>query len=149
MTIGRICSRQVATANADETLRVAAERMWQCNVGSLVVVDEDQAPLGILTDRDIVVRGMTSDEDLDPRGFLVGTIMTRDPATVSRDASIEDAVSLMRAGQFRRLVVVSPHGKVVGVVTVDDVMSLLAEEIRDVGGLVEVQTAPRGYESNR
>jgi CBS-domain-containing membrane protein len=69
--------------------------------------------------------------------------MTADPKTVSEDASIESALSLMRGGRFRRVPVVDGDGKLVGLLSLDDVLILLAEEFTQIGQLLERET-PRG-----
>jgi CBS-domain-containing membrane protein len=69
--------------------------------------------------------------------------MTHAPTTVSEDASIESALSLMRSGRFRRLPVVDAGGNLVGLLSLDDVLILLAEEFTQIGSLLERET-PRG-----
>ena len=69
--------------------------------------------------------------------------MTRTPVTVSEDDSIESALSLMRSGRFRRLPVVAGEGKLAGLVSLDDVLMLLAEGFVEIGRLLQQET-PRG-----
>jgi CBS domain-containing protein len=80
---------------------------------------------------------------LDPNTTAVGDVMTRAPTTVPEDASIESALSLMRSGRFRRLPVVDAEGKLIGLLSLDDVLMLLAEEFTQIGSLLERET-PRG-----
>jgi CBS domain-containing protein len=140
MTVGRICQREVDLAQATEPVRVAARRMESRNVGSLVVIDEGERPMGILTDRDLVLRVVA--EGLDADATLVAQVMTSQPRTVSEDTPIEDALGLMRSASVRRLPVVDRKGRLVGVVSLDDILSLLAEEFEEVGKLLE-RTSPR------
>ena len=140
MTVGRICQREVDLAQATEPVRAAAQRMESRNVGSLVVIDEGERPMGILTDRDLALRVVAGGLDAD--ATLVAQVMTPQPRTVSEETPIEDALGLMRSASVRRLPVVDRKGRLVGVVSLDDILSLLAEEFEEVGKLLE-RTSPR------
>ena len=134
MTIGRICQRQVDTADSKELARAAARRMATRCVGTLVVLDADKRPVGILTDRDLAVRVLA--EGLNPDTTPVADVMTRHPATVNENSAIEDVLALMRSKSVRRMPVVDKQGRLVGLVSVDDVLALLAEEFRHRGRLL-------------
>jgi CBS domain-containing protein len=138
MSVGRICQRSVDVAEPHESVCTAAERMHQRSVGALVVVDRNSRPLGILTDRDLVVRILARGSD--PFATAVESVMTPVPKTVVEHAPIEDALSLMRSGAFRRLPVVDGEGALVGLVTLDDILMLLSEEFLQVGRLLEQET---------
>lgn len=140
MSVGRICVREVDLADVDETVGQAAQRMRERGVGTLVILGEAKRPLGIVTDRDLVERVLAA--GLDPVATTVGEVMTRDPKTVSEEGAIEAALALMRSGRFRRLPVVDRGGQLVGLLSLDDVLMLLAEEFRDVGGLLERESPP-------
>jgi CBS domain-containing protein len=94
----------------------------------------------VLTDRDLAVRVVAGGRD--PRAMSVGEAMTASPKTASEGTPIESALALMRAGAFRRLPVVNDDGKLVGIVSLDDVLALLVEEFASIGGLLE-REAPR------
>jgi len=141
MTIGRICTREVHLAEADETVAAAAERMLTRNVGSLVVLDEDRRPVGILTDRDLVIRVVARRRD--PEETLVRQAMTSHPSSVVESTPIEDALADMRRLGVRRLLVVGADRRLVGLVSIDDVLALLVEEIRSLGEIVG-SSAPGG-----
>ena len=134
MSAGKICTRVVASAAPSETVRVAARRMADHNVGSLAVLDAARRPVGVLTDRDIVLRIVSWGRD--PESALVEDAMTAPARTVGEDTPIEDALGLMRSAAVRRLVVVDEAGTAVGVLSVDDVLELLAEEATAVGALL-------------
>ena len=134
MSVGRICIREVDTAEPEESVRTVARRMNDRNVGTLVVVDAAGRPTGIVTDRDLVVEVLARGRD--PIQTTVGDVMTIGPRTVDESTPIELALTAMRAGPFRRLPVVDGAGKLVGLVSVDDVLSLLAEEMTEIGTLV-------------
>jgi len=135
MSVGRICTRYVDLADADETAQQAARRMSERRVGTLVILDLADRPVGILTDRDLVLRVVASGRD--PGETPVGEVMTRNPTMISEAAGIEEALSLMRSGSFRRLPVIGRDGVLVGLVSLDDILSLLAGEFTQVGALVE------------
>jgi CBS domain-containing protein len=135
MPVGRICLREIDLAEPGESVLEAARRMQERRVGTLVIVDDLGKPLGLLTDRDLALRVVAAGGD--PRTTSVGAVMTEHPKTVSESTPIESALSLMRSGAFRRLPVVNDDGKLVGIVTLDDVLGLLAEEFALIGGLLE------------
>ena len=141
MTAGRICTREVDLAERDENAWQAAVRMRQRAVGTLVIVNEAKQPTGIVTDRDLLERVLA--EAKDPRHTLVEDVMTRDPTTIAEDETIEVALPRMRRGGFRRLPVVDRKGSLVGLLSMDDVLMRLAEEISQVGQLIKRET-PRG-----
>jgi CBS domain-containing protein len=145
MSVGRICVREVDTANPDESVAVAAERMHQRAVGTLVVVNDTDQVVGIVTDRDLVSRVLAKGRN--PMDTSVGEIMTVGPKTVSEQTSIESALLIMRSGKFRRIPVVERDNKLVGLITLDDILMLLAEEFTQIGRLLTRET-PRAIIEN-
>lgn len=137
MSVGRICSREIDIAEANETARDAARRMHQRDVGTLVVLNDDRQPIGLVTDRDLVCRVLAPPRD--PEATRVREIMTTNPKVLREDSPIEGALGLMRAGSFRRVPIVDASGRLVGILTLDDVLALLAEEFGHIGGLLERQ----------
>jgi CBS domain-containing protein len=135
MTVGRICQREVDTAEPAETIRIAAQRMASRAVGALVVLDAHRKPVGILTDRDVAVR--VAAEGRDVHLVTVGEVMTRSPRTIVESEPIEDALERMRTHAVRRLPVVSGRGELVGIVALDDILALLSEEMAKMGKIVE------------
>ena len=138
MSAGKICVREVDIATRDESALAAAQRMHSRKVGSLVVVDEEQRPVGLLTDRDLVVRVIA--ECRDPQKTSVAQVMTEVPQTVGEETTIEDALSRMRCGPYRRLPVVGGNGRLVGILSLDDVLDILAEEFGDIGRLLRKES---------
>jgi CBS domain-containing protein len=122
----------VAVAEPETSALVAAQLMRQHHVGALVVVDalEKSRPLGILTDRDLVLGLMA--EGLDPEIFTAGDIMSTELVLASPDMDAMDAVQLMRNNRLRRLVIVDDAGRLVGIVTMEDVLELLTRELADL-----------------
>ena len=137
MSAGRICVREVDTADVTESVQAAADRMNARNVGTLVVLNPERQPLGIVTDRDLATRVVARGKD--PYASTVGEVMTLFPRTVHEDTPIEDAIAMMRVGPFRRVPVVDRQGKLVGLLSIDDVLELFAEEFRDIGKLLKAE----------
>jgi len=121
-------------AAAEECVRDAARRMQERNVGTLVVVDGDGQPLGILTDRDLAVRVVA--EGLDGAATKVEAVMTRYPRTIPVDAPIESVVRTMRELELRRLLVVDEEQGLVGLVSIDDALGLLAAELQQLASVL-------------
>src|SRR5262245_10661220 len=151
MSAGRICVREVDTAEVAESVQAAADRMNSRNVGTLLVLDPHEQPLGIITDRDLAVRVLAKGKD--PFATTVGDVMTHIPKTIHEDAPVEQAIEIMRSGPFRRLPVVDDAGKLVGLLSIDDILDVLAEEFRDIGALLKAerpevlaQAAPARFE---
>jgi CBS domain-containing protein len=134
MTIGSICKRNVAVAPKGESIVDAAKRMRLLHVGTVVVVDQregKQVPVGILTDRDIVLSIVASDAEHLP--FLtVSDAMSDDLLTAVEDTTLPDALKLMQERGVRRLPVVDHAGALAGIVTADDVIRFLADELSQV-----------------
>ncbi len=137
MTVATICTRLAQTASSKDTVRAAARRMSEQEVGTLVVTDGDGRPEGIVTDRDIVIRCVA--EQLDPDKTRVFDVMTGDVVTIHEDASIEGALEIMADRQVRRLVVVNNAGRVSGIVSLDDLLEGVASAAEDIGRLLRRQ----------
>lgn len=135
MSVGRIATRVVATASPSESVLDVARRMAESNVGCVVVVDGNQEAVGIVTDRDIVTRAVA--KELDAPETPISVIMSRDVHSVDESTPIEQAVATMSGAGTRRLVVTGPEAKLVGILSVDDVMQLLAEEADSIGKLLK------------
>ncbi|MGE5231276.1 MAG: CBS domain-containing protein [Deltaproteobacteria bacterium] len=129
----------MATAWPKESVRVAAQRMAEHDVGTLVVVDPDGSTqaLGIVTDRDVTTRCVAG--NLDPDRTPVSRVMTRPVHTIDEHASIEDALAKMAVAGTRRLVVIGGGKAALGIVSLDDVLDMLTEENAAIGHLLEKQ----------
>ena len=121
--------------NLTESIAVAARAMRENDIGNLIVLDGERL-YGILTDRDIVVRGLAADKD--PGTTAVGEICSRDVATVRPTDSTSSAVRLMREKALRRLPVVDERGSVIGIVSLGD----LAVERDPKSALADISAAP-------
>jgi CBS domain-containing protein len=132
MEVGTICQRLVFTIRRfDEVIR-AAQLMREKHVGYLVVVELDPLPrpVGVLTDRDIVV-GVVARE-VDPKAVCVGDIMTANPITARESDSMETALQKMREFGVRRLPIVNDRRELVGIVAIDDVLKVFAGDAQEV-----------------
>ena len=138
MSVGRICVRDVDFADPQESVWQAAERMRDRAVGTLVILNDQREPIGMVTDRDLTERVLA--ERRDPIATKVRDVMTQNPSSVAEDSSIESALRLMRGGRFRRLPVVNRDGQLVGLLSLDDVLMLVAEEFQEIGQLLERET---------
>src|SRR5947208_341592 len=124
MKIRDVMTRGVECVRPDTTIQEAAGKMKALNVGPMPVCEGDRVT-GILTDRDIVVRGVAEGRDM--RTTRVQDVMTRDVHTVSEDADVKEAARLMKERQVRRLVVTGSGGTLAGIVSLGDI----AVETRD------------------
>jgi CBS domain-containing protein len=128
-------------ASPDEAVRAAAERMADANVGTVVVMSDDGKPMGILTDRDIALRCVA--EGRDPDATDVRSVMTQPVTCVHESTAIEDALSGMTGAGARRLAVVDDEERLVGILALDDVLELLAEEFTTIGKLLRQRAGGR------
>jgi CBS domain-containing protein len=138
MSVGRICQRDVDIVGPNDSVLTAAERMRQRTVGCLVVVEQGQRPVGIITDRDLVIRVVADERN--PAATTVAEVMTKFPDLVNDDTPIETALGMMRRRAFRRLPVIDKTGQLAGLVTLDDILMLLAEEFMQIGDLLGRET---------
>lgn len=134
MTVGEICNRDVVFASEIETIRQAARRMRGHHVGDLIVVDGNRRPIGILTDRDLVVGALAENEDVDL--LRVGDVMTRSPVMATETQGLEEALEAMRRKAIRRLPVVDADGELTGILTLDDILQVLNKELSKLVQLV-------------
>lgn len=121
--VGNFCSRALVTATPQTSARDAATLMRKHHVGALVVVEGHDAPLrpiGIVTDRDIVVEVVAA--GLGPDAVRVSEIVQRNPIVVNEAASCAETIRLMAVNGIRRVPVVDNQGALVGLVSYDDVM---------------------------
>jgi len=138
MPIGDVCIRDVVVASKNITVREAALLMRRNHVGDLVITEENadgrQIPVGIVTDRDIVLSVIAT--ALDPAVYTVGDLVSRDLVTVSEDQGVFESIQHMRMNGVRRMPVVDRQGGLVGIISVDDVVQLLSEEMISLAKLI-------------
>jgi CBS domain-containing protein len=139
MNVVEHCQRNVVTIRAYEELTTAARLMREKHVGYLVVVepameDGTYRPIGVLTDRDLVVSVIA--REANPNALRVEDVMTRKPVLVNADDPLSTATREMRRIGVRRLPVVGDHGELVGVIALDDVVETLAAQLQDIAGSI-------------
>jgi CBS domain-containing protein len=137
MAVGEICNRDVVIADKTLSVVAAAQLMRSQHVGDLVVVEEKDGrkqPVGIVTDRDIVVEVVAA--GVNPDALKVGDIMGSEVATVRESEGLFEALRYMRDKGVRRMPVVDPDGGLAGILTMDDLLELLAEEMTELAKLV-------------
>lgn len=142
MPIGDVCTREVLVATPETTVAEAARLMRQHHVGDLIVVtgeEGNRVPTGIVTDRDIVLSVVAT--GLDPKVFTLGDLVTEKLITVNEDLGVFETIQKMRTKGIRRLPVVDDKGKLVGIVSIDDLIQLLGQELSELGRLISREQA--------
>jgi CBS domain-containing protein len=137
MPIGDICVLGVVTCNRDTKIDEVAQLMRQHHVGDVVVIEESkgkQVPVGILTDRDIVTSVIAP--KLDPAMFSAGDLISRKIITVREDLGVFEAIQEMRRHGVRRMPVLDQEGTLAGIISIDDLFALLAEEMAELAKLI-------------
>jgi CBS domain-containing protein len=137
MGIGDICTRNVMTIGRDATIAQAAARMRQYGVGDLLVVERmngGRLPVGIVTDRDVTVEVIAL--ELDPAQATVGSIAGDRLLTAREDEGIFEALRAMSDKGMRRAPVIDHRGRLTGIVSIDDMLALLAAELARIARIV-------------
>ncbi len=122
-----LLTRKPLYMKPSDTVLEAVKRMAEENVGSVVIVDEDMKPIGIFTERDLLIRVCA--RGLDMAKVKLEEVMTRDPITVRESDTARKALEIMLHFGFRHLPVVDSEGRLVGVVSIRDVTQPLAGEV--------------------
>jgi len=139
MIVGQLCQRKTVTVSPKDELVAAARLMRERHVGYLVVVEEDPAtevlrPIGVLTDRDIVIAVIAKEAEL--KALRAGDVMNPQPVVIEESQSIEAALQQMRRAGVRRLPVIGRRGELSGVLSLDDVLDYLAGQVQNVAGAI-------------
>lgn len=137
MNIGELCNRDTFIIQKDETIVEAAKLMRVFNVGDLIVVSASKngnTPIGIVTDRDIVLKVVA--DAVDAKSVKVSDIMSKALVSGSEEDGVYESIERMRVHGIRRLPVVDNEGYLAGIVSVDDMLEFLGEEVNALIGLV-------------
>jgi CBS domain-containing protein len=132
-TVEEIMTRDPRTVNADDAIVEAARTMRDSDIGDVVVLEDGQVS-GIVTDRDIVVRGVAEGRDAD--STTVSEVCTTGIETIDPDSSVDDALRMMREHDIRRLPV-TKNGRPVGILSLGD----LAVEREPESTLADISAA--------
>ena len=142
MRAGELCVRDVVTARPDECVVDVARRMASLDVGDVIVIEERPGhpprPLGIVTDRDLVVDVLAHAERL-PSTTTLADILHRDLVTAREDDDVQTVLDKMRSHAIRRVPIVDHDGGLQGVLSIDDVIGLLRDDIVTAANLLESQ----------
>jgi CBS domain-containing protein len=147
MNTGKLCRGSAVTVGREEELIKAAQLMREKHIGYLVVVATDaldglDRPIGVLTDRDIVVTVVA--RETDPRTLRVGDVMTQPPVSALESDPLEKSLREMRRMGVRRLPVTGRRGELVGVLSLDDVIEALSSELQNVAGSIRNERVIEG-----
>jgi CBS domain-containing protein len=147
MNTGKLCRGSAVTVGRADELVEAAQLMREKHIGYLVVVASDaidglQRPVGVLTDRDIVIAVVA--READPRTLRVGDVMTQPLVSALESDPLEKSVQQMRRMGLRRLPVVGRRGELLGVLSLDDVIEALSSELQNIAGAIRNERVIEG-----
>ena len=138
MKVGEYCKRAVVAINGKADAAAAAQLMRNEHVGFLIVYrdgDELQRPVGVLTDRDLVLAVMA--RDVDARTVTVEDVMTRQPLIANESDELSDLLQAMRMAGIRRVPVVDVRGALVGIIATDDALDIITSLMCDITGSIK------------
>ena len=137
MSVGIICNREVVIVEGSATIPEAAKLMREYHVGNVVVIEESDGlnyPVGILTDRDIIIELIA--KEIDINSVTVGDIMSSEIKLARENDDVTDTIKQMRYGGIRRMPVIDERGALIGIVALDDLIDLLAEQLKGLADLI-------------
>lgn len=136
MSLESLCRREIVCVDVNTIVLEATELMEEMNVGSVVVIQNDR-PVGIVTDRDVVLRVVN--KKLDPAAVKVGDIMSLEVVTLKQRTGLYEALEQIKesGSRVRRFPIVDDNGAIKGIITLDDVIYLLGKEMADVSSIIE------------
>lgn len=129
MFIRDLMTRDVKTCRPTDTLHEAARIMWENDCGCLPVVDHEGRPCGMITDRDLCMAAYMQDRAL--RDLTVDGPMSKDLGTCGEGDPVDAAERVMREKQVRRLPVVGADGRLIGLISLNDIVREVAREVRE------------------
>ncbi|HEY7641712.1 MAG TPA: CBS domain-containing protein [Steroidobacteraceae bacterium] len=138
MKVGDYCKRAVVAIASSADAAQAAKLMRSQHVGFLVVHREGdplQKPVGVLTDRDLVLGVMA--RDVDPHSVTVDDVMSREPLTANDGDELSDMLQAMRLAGFRRVPVLDFRGALIGIMALDDAIGVVSELMCDIAGSIK------------
>ncbi len=135
MSLATICNRNVVYIDQDAGIVEVAQLMRERHVGSVIVVDGAGKPIGIITDRDLVIEVIAN--EVSAEALLLKDIMTPEPVILQESADTEAALKLLRDHGVRRAPVVDAEGLLSGIVSMDDVLQHLSQELNELVSLID------------
>lgn len=139
MTLKDLARKDVVTVAPDASVERVAEKMKEETVGS-VIVEENRRPVGIITDRDLAVRVLATGRD--PAKLDASEIMTVDPVTTDEYAGLYELCDRMSGEAVRRMPTVDGDGNLTGIITLDDLLVLLSDELDKLSEVIEFESPP-------
>ena len=133
MNIGNICSRETIIAETRDSILATARLMRKHHVGSLIIVSRDQdgvRPVGIITDRDIVIQAISEEINLDT--IVAEDVMSRDLVIAREDDDLFEAFECMCMKGVRRMPVVDAGGLLIGILSIDDLLEVIVNEMKNL-----------------
>ncbi|MUW14215.1 CBS domain-containing protein [Halorubrum sp. CBA1125] len=137
MPIEDLARTEVVSASPETSVPELAQQMRDENVGSVVIVTNDNSPTGIVTDRDLTTRVLA--EETAPADQTADEVMSRDLCVVGPDAGFYEAAQVMSENSVRRLPVCDDNDELVGIITADDLTELLADENQQLASVIQAQ----------
>ena len=134
MSLGNLCRREVVVVNQGTPIKEAVKFMEEKNIGSVIVVGGGK-PVGIVTDRDILLRVVN--KGLDPEKSSVDDVMTKEIVTLKEGMGLFEALEQVKGKGIRRFPIVDASGNLKGIMTLDDIIYLLGKEMADVDSIIE------------
>jgi len=136
MSLETLCRREIVCVDVNTVVLEATGMMEEMNVGSVVVIQNDR-PVGMVTDRDVVLRVVN--KKLDPAAVKVGDIMSLEVVTLKQSTGLYEALEQIKesGSRVRRFPIVDDNGAIKGIITLDDVIYLLGKEMADVSSIIE------------
>ncbi len=125
--VGSLLAGSPLVLREHDTVAMAVEEMSKANKGSVIIVNDELKPIGIFTERDLLMRVCA--RGLDMKTTTLGSVMTRNPVTVNENDSARRVMELMNHFGFRHVPVVDEEGRLIGVVSLRDISRLLAGEV--------------------
>lgn len=141
MPISDICSPGLVTVQKGASIQFVAALMKRLHVGTVIVVESEthpNKPIGIITDRDIVLKAVA--ENLNLSQLHVGDIMSQNLAMIEKEKGVYDAIKIMRKRGVRRLLVVDGDQRLCGILSSDDLLQMLGDEMSEIGSLFQSQS---------
>ncbi len=146
MPISELCDGKKISVEKGTSLQNAANLMLKKHIGSLVVVDSKAGdkPVGIVTDRDIVLKAVTQNASMST--MPVDKVMTTELVTIQHDAGVHDAIKLMQNKGVRRILVMDDAHKLCGILSSDDLVQLVGQEMNSIGDIYQRQLRNEEYQ---
>ena len=137
MFAGEYCNRDVVIIGKDDSIIKAAKLMREHHVGDVIVVEirnGERTPIGILTDRDIVVSVIA--EEVNLNDILISDIFKYKLITANENSDLMSTIKRMRINGIRRIPIVNQAGGLVGILSIDDILDVITEQLMDIDQII-------------